>query len=309
MAFSRSSLCCVALCYFIALQPTVSAVSFNAVDMKNDRDSSYLKAYVYKPKSNKPLNKEFRIQYLVITGRANEHRAGNIWSTWGPTIGKTSNDSLLFISDSNHSAHHNIPILKVLDVLDHWELSQRYRQSQLKWLRAVMLTPSLPSFDWLVIIDDDTFVIHPAMREMLQRHDSKSSLMLGKKNGNSELGRASVCGGAGIIMSKTMVQRITSPKYQSLFIAVFESAVNDMDKNEFYSDVIVSKFVKDYDIGQIINVRELKNEPSGVIMGWYEKHPKVHKSSVITYHHVTNRSEYTALYNHYYLATQVASSF
>jgi hypothetical protein len=306
MTVARVSLVLSLACYFFATHSSCSAFP----DHKDERDGEYLKPFVHKPKPNKHVYKDFRIQYLVITGagEAYQHRAENIWSTWGQSVGKTNNDSVLFISDtSDHNTQQQSsimdsriqtverPTLSVLDILESWDISQRYRQSQLKWMRALVLSDSFPAFDWLILIDDDTFLIHHAMREMLQRYDSNHSLMLAKKNGEF-----SVSGGAGIVMSKRMVQEVTSPKHRFKLIHAFETAVNDLDNNRFYSDVILSKFIYDHNIGNIINLRELKNEGSRVIMEWYKRHPEANKSAVITFHHISNTPDYLALYNYYY---------
>lgn len=272
------------------------------------RGSDFLEPFVHKPVGNRqqPLHKNFRIQYLVITGQANLHRARNILSTWGPSVGKTNNDSVVFISDSNiRGARGNssvalplgayLPTLSVLDVMDSWGPPQLYRQSQLKWLRALMLWEAFSLFDWLVFLDDDSFVVHPAMRQLLQMHDPGSAVILARKNGN-----ISICGGAGMVLSKGMVQKLTSLTYGPKLVLAFDSAVNDLRNNRFYSDVIFSKFVIEHELGKIVHVREFKNEGSRVIAAWYRKHPSVNKSTVITYHHVSSRAEYLALYRHYY---------
>jgi len=295
---------------------TASSVQSQNIRMESVK---YLNAFVHHSKPGKPqsLHKDFRVQYLVITGQKNEHRAGNIMSTWGPTIGTANNDSVTFITDSqatfkdqdssrissstlsppSASTPSAMSTLSVLEIAASWSISQIYRQSQLKWLRALLLWDTFPPFDWLVFLDDDTFLIHNSMREMLQLHDSSTPLLLAKKNGV-----LSVCGGAGMVMSKRMVQKLMLPSNRLKLMHAFESAVNNLDNNRaFYSDVILSKFIIDHKIGKIINIRELKNEGSDVIMGWYKKHPDVNKSAVISYHHVTDRSEYFALYEHYYL--------
>ena len=296
---------------------TVRLGTFPSPAARRDSDL-YLKAFVYHPRPSRPrpLYRDFRLQYLVVTGQAYRHRAENIMATWGPIVGTINNDSLAFVSDIvTHAASKqnfsdsstitttlspalpskNFTSFAVLEILNSWSRSQVYRQSQLKWIRALLLCDTFPEFDWLAFVDDDTFVIHNAMREMLQLHNSNTSLLLAKKNGG-----LSVCGGAGMILSKRMVQKLTNPTHRLQLIHAFESAVNDVGNNRFYADVVLSKFIRDNNIGKIINIRELKNEGSRVIMGWYRQHTEVNRSGVITYHHVSNSSEYRTLFEHYY---------
>ena len=103
-------------------------------------------------------------------------------------------------------------------------------------------------------------------------------------------------------MSKRMVQQLTSPTHRFNLIRAFERAISDMTSNSgFFADIILSKFIYDHNIGKILNIRELKNEGHHVIWEWFRHHPGTNKSAVITYHHVSNRAEYSALYNHYYI--------
>lgn len=294
------------LCYYMIMNSLCSAIPSNH-HIDKEGGTEYLKPFVHEPKPNMRvrLQKDFRIQYLVITGQAYKHRAHTIWATWGPSVSKIGNDSLLFISDSGisgsiDSSRGHItdmpPTLNVIDNLDSLSPLQRYRRSQLKWMRALILSDSFEPFDWLIFLDDDTFLIHHAMREILQRYDPAISLMLARKNGNF-----SVRGGAGMVMSKGMVLELTSSQHRFNLIQAFETAVKNMkDSTGYYADIILSKFIYGHNIGKIVNLRELKSEGTHVISEWYKKHPETNKSAVITYHHVSNRAEYLALYHHYY---------
>ena len=282
----------------------LSLVEGNVVKSDNN---DFLKPFHHKPKPHvtRPLYSNFQVQYLVITGEETHNRAQNIWSTWGQRVGKMNNDSILFVTDINEkqvnnkrnheSVDNNMKMINVLETSSSWDHSYRYRQSQLKWMRSLVLSDTFSSFDWLVFIDDDTFLILNSMREMLQRYDSTKSLLLAKKNGDN-----SICGGAGFAMSKKMVQILMTPKHRFNLIHAFENTVNDLSNDQFYADVILSKFIYDHIIGNIINIRELKNEGKDVIMRWYKKHPDVKMSGVITYHHVSQRTEYQVLFKHYY---------
>ncbi|XP_015235560.1 PREDICTED: beta-1,3-glucosyltransferase-like isoform X2 [Cyprinodon variegatus] len=74
------------------------------------------------------------------------------------------------------------------------------------------LSEAVPNVDWLLIVDDDTLISLPRLRQLLQCYNPKEAVSLGEKYGYGLMqnGYSYTTGGGGIVLSRTAVSRLLS---------------------------------------------------------------------------------------------------
>lgn len=231
------------------------------------------------------------LQYVMITGEAMLSRAEVVWNTWGKTIQK---DYFLILSDS--SKNLSMPVVQVMNISASLPSERRYRLSQLKWLLGLRIMKSR-TFDWLVFIDDDTFIIHHSLRRLLSHYNSSDSLLIGKAG---EPTCHFVCGGAGMALSHKLVHLLTT-NYSHQFEREYTSAVHS-NSTHFHSDVLISHFIHKHQVGRIIHHEEFKNFPPDIGLKWYQSHNRT-PSAVVSYHRLSPE-QYYSFYSYYYNHTR-----
>lgn len=229
------------------------------------------------------------IYYFVITGNEMFERVKIVWNTWGKTIKK---EHFNILSDSLFDKKLNLPVIKVMNISKENSMSVKYRLSQLKWLYGIQLMKN-KEFDWIVFLDDDTFIINYSLEILLSQYNSSKSLLIGKAG---EPSCHLVCGGAGFAMSKSLVSKLNNEFYYQ-FDKEYHSII-DSNSTHFHSDVIISNFIHKHKIGTIIHREEFKNFPPEVGMKWYQLHNRT-PSAVVTYHRLTIE-DYKLFYSIYY---------
>jgi hypothetical protein len=227
------------------------------------------------------------LQYLMITGDAMLSRAEIVWNTWGKTIQK---DYFLILSDS--SKNLSMPVVQVMNISASLPSERRYRLSQLKWLLGLKMMKSR-DFDWLIFIDDDTFILHNSLRKLLSHYNSSEPLLIGKAG---EPACHFVCGGAGMALSQKLVHLLNT-NYSRQFESEY-SAIIHSNSTYFHSDVIISHFIHKHQVGKIIHHEEFKNFPPDVGMKWYQSHNRT-PSPVVSYHRLSPE-QYSSFYSIYY---------
>lgn len=226
------------------------------------------------------------ILYLVVTGAGKRERANMVQRTIGKHI--TAPDRMVFISDEESD---ELPMYKVISIPNSTTPLRAYKMSQLKWVNGIILSFSLAPFDWLVFLDDDTFVILSAFKELLSQYDSNQALLIGKRGADCHV----ICGGAGFAMSHFLLQRLHSRTRD------LEQHFDDaLRRGENYqSDVVLSHYIINRSLGTIVHSPHLKNFPPLASLHWHIAH-NVTPSPVVSFHHI-EPDEYRKLYEHYYL--------
>ncbi|KAL3042775.1 hypothetical protein OYC64_020657 [Pagothenia borchgrevinki] len=74
------------------------------------------------------------------------------------------------------------------------------------------LSKDVPKADWLLIVDDDTLISLPRLRQLLRCYDPKEVVILGERYGYSLLqsGYSYITGGGGMVLSRSAVSRLVS---------------------------------------------------------------------------------------------------
>ncbi|XP_030601514.1 beta-1,3-glucosyltransferase isoform X3 [Archocentrus centrarchus] len=74
------------------------------------------------------------------------------------------------------------------------------------------LSKAVPKADWLLIVDDDTLISLPRLRQLLRCYDPKEAVSLGERYGYSliQKGYSYTTGGGGMVLSRTAVSRLLS---------------------------------------------------------------------------------------------------
>ncbi|KAM6907223.1 beta-1,3-glucosyltransferase [Xenentodon cancila] len=74
------------------------------------------------------------------------------------------------------------------------------------------LSKTVPKTDWLLIVDDDTLISLPRLRQLLHCYDPKEAVSLGERYGYGLLrnGYSYATGGGGMVFSRTAVSRLLS---------------------------------------------------------------------------------------------------
>jgi len=180
------------------------------------------------------------IQYVVITGQQTINRSLLLWKTWGRLI--CHPDRIIFITDGPLS--HDPPFSTIIayDIGQNATLSEHYRRSQLKWFHALFNVNLSIYFDWLVLVDDDTFIITPSLSDLLQDYDPDEPMMIGKKGADCHL----ICGGAGLVISRNLVSLLILNK--SKLQKSFEIG-EGIDK-KIHSDVVLTHFIRANKLGK-----------------------------------------------------------
>uniref|UniRef100_A0AAX7VD00 Fringe-like glycosyltransferase domain-containing protein n=1 Tax=Astatotilapia calliptera TaxID=8154 RepID=A0AAX7VD00_ASTCA len=74
------------------------------------------------------------------------------------------------------------------------------------------LGKAVPKADWLLIVDDDTLISLPRLRQLLRCYDPKEAVSLGERYGYglTQKGYSYTTGGGGMVLSRTAVSRLLS---------------------------------------------------------------------------------------------------
>ncbi|KAK5858598.1 hypothetical protein PBY51_002727 [Eleginops maclovinus] len=74
------------------------------------------------------------------------------------------------------------------------------------------LSQDVPKVDWLLIVDDDTLISLPRLRQLLRCYDPKEAVSLGERYGYGLLqrGYSYTTGGGGMVLSRAAVSRLVS---------------------------------------------------------------------------------------------------
>jgi hypothetical protein len=235
---------------------------------------------------------DIKLQYVMISGDERLDQARVVWDTWGKTIEESY---FVILSDSFkkiNRLYESLPIRQVMSISPSLPSHEKYRLSQLKWLYGLRLAHS-QQFDWLIFLDDDTFIIHHSLTKLLSQYNASKSLMIGKVG---EPACHFICGGAGIAMSRKLVTLLNT-NYSQQLEREFHSIISS-NSTHFHSDVILSHFIHRHQIGSIIHREEFKNFPPDVGMKWYLAHNRT-PSTVVSYHRLTPE-QYAEFYLLYY---------
>lgn len=246
----------------------------------------YSKFPTYRNDMKGRFDSSISVLYLVVTGAAKRERANVIQKTIGKHV--TAPDRMVFVSDEESD---ELPMYKVISIPNTTKPLRAYKMSQLKWVYGVILSYSLTPFDWLVFLDDDTFMILYAFKELLSQYDSNNSILIGKRGADCHF----ICGGAGFAISRSLHQRL-QPRTRDLE-QHFEDALRRGEN--YQSDVVLSHYIMNRNLGTLVHSPHLKNFPPLASFHWHLAH-NVTPSPVISFHHI-EPDEYRKLYEHYYL--------
>lgn len=233
------------------------------------------------------------IQYMIVTGQKNYNKSRTVWSTWVQHIYPP--DNVLFVTDGPLLFKVPFPFVVAYHINDNATLLDHYRMSQLKWMYAIInasnVNPGL--YDWLVLVDDDSFVIHSSLQTLLKEYSSDEAIILGKRGADCDL----MCGGAGLALSRKLVDSLkTFPVSKKLELA-FRNGIGKDKK--IFSDVVLTHFIRSFKLGRLLGRTEFKNFPPTVSLRWYAR-TGLKPSAVVTFHHINNEIEYQQIYSHYY---------
>ena len=200
-----------------------------------------------------------KITYVILTCQAYlKTRCQWVRNSWLPKL--TDNDSYLFLSSV---ADDNANVVGWNSLDTYQGCSQKY----LDFVRGKALTES----DWIVFVDDDTFVFPKRIREMLETYDHTNELYIGKLLYGPI---PTMSGGAGFCVSRALYAKIRT------FVTT-----RNIVLNHIYSDVSIAQWIQ-----QI---------PSAIYV-WdkrFNSHPHTEEGSVdtaLTFHFVTE-----PLFRHY----------
>ena len=226
------------------------------------------------------------VLYMIVTGAAKRNRAEVLHRTIGQHV--DASDKMVFISDEESSV---LPMHKVISIPNGTAELRAYKMSQLKWVQGIILSYSLQPFDWLIFLDDDTFIILDSFKAILSAYNPSESLIIGKKGVDCHL----ICGGAGFAISRELLKR-------------FHSRLKDLEQHfddalrraeNYQSDVILSHYVVNRGLGKLIHSPRLKNFPPAGSLLWHNNH-NITPPAIASFHRI-DPEEYVALYKHYYV--------
>ena len=114
-----------------------------------------------------------------------------------------------------------------------------------------------------------------------------------------------MCGGAGLAFSKSLVHNITY-NIDKLSLS-FSNGIGKRKKK--HSDVVLTHFIRSKKLGRLINRPEFKNFPPRNVANFYnkQKNKKYMRSSAVSFHHLSNLTEFEDLYNFYYKNDNICS--
>lgn len=270
------------MCRYWLIQILISFI-FNSC---SSFPESFLTAY----NITSPFSSKLKIQYCVITGSEYHSRSRLIQDTWSKDLGI---GSIEYITDSESNSDIKYVNAIQFNNTISMNANYKYRYSQLKWLYPI-LSFKYHSFDWLVLLDDDTFIIDTALRSLLSEYNSSQPYIIGKMGQGCNF----LCGGAGFALSFELVS-ILRDNFASQLIHTFTISLQSED--HFYSDVILSHFIRRHHIAIQRGREEFKNFSPAICLNWYIKN-NVSPSQVVSFHRIHNKTEYVRIYRHYYSA-------
>ena len=245
------------------------------------------------------LYQAIRIQYKVISGYDMFHRADVVWHTLGQSV--PAGRLVILSEEFNGKPPFDFPLQQVMRFPDFISNGLKYRYSQLKWLHAILGTePQLP-YDWLVLLDDDTFLIHSALQQLLAAYSPTELLLVGKIG---EPACHILCGGAGFALSRALVASLRSELAATALRRVFTDAIfpeTSQSTLHFHSDVLLSHFIKDRRdlLGhtRLVPRSEFKNFPPVIAMRWFKEGLR---DQAVSFHRIASPELYWELYLTYY---------
>lgn len=240
------------------------------------------------------------ILYAIITGQNSNDRSQYVFESWVQYV--CTPHRVLFVTDGPLRMKPPFPYIVAFNLPKNATNREHYRNSQYKWLEAIVHAAS-EVFDWLVLVDDDSFVIHHAMLHLLHGYNPAQALLIGKRGSDCD----KVCGGPGLLLSRELVRKLTSDNTTlSRLRSAFVTGVGPHRKR--HADVVLSHFVgsahgngigkgngtgvwSGVGVGRLVHRNELKNFPPSSHSRWYTSaQPRLREQlrRVVSIHHLAN---------------------
>lgn len=234
------------------------------------------------------------IQYLIITGQRTlfKNKSNVVWKSWVQHV--CPPNRVLFITDGPLIESLPFPSYVAYNISVNTTAKDHYRMSQLKWMFGILNSSSIlpvEPYDWLVLVDDDTFVIHSSLQDLLHEYSPEEPILIGKRGADCHF----MCGGAGLAMSYKLVQNLVSVS-SSLEASFLHGVGKD---RKIYSDVVLTHVIRSLKLGKLIGRTEFKNFSPEVALKWYTR-MGLPPSLVVSFHHIDSEVEYLQIYSHYY---------
>jgi hypothetical protein len=177
-----------------------------------------------------------------------------------------------------------------------------HRRSQLKWLDAILYMKNRLDTHWLVFLDDDTFIIHSAMCEILQEADYSSNLIIGKSGASCH----QLCGGAGFALSRIFIKNLNNQREKVVDAFFTGYFVKKKNKILVDSDVVLSNILKNEMLpGLFVRRNEFRNYPPSIAKKWVRKQNNKSTSAIvlepIVSFHKIEIPLYLKLYDYFYV--------
>lgn len=150
------------------------------------------------------------------------------------------------------------------------------------------LSKAVPKTDWLLIVDDDTLMSLPRLRQLLRCYDPKEAVILGERYGYRlvQNGYSYITGGGGMVLSRVAVSRLVSSGcscysddapddmvlgrcFTSLGVPITHSPLFHQARPDDYSETLIS-------LQQAISFHKHWNmDPVAVYKQWLQdEHPR-----------------------------------
>ena len=159
------------------------------------------------------------ILFVVLTSRAKRHRAVAAWNSWCTGVGAMCQ----FFADAPFGDPRppQLQWTSVKSVLPRRSCCRNKQgffcsdhrkttlAAQYRYLPALRLARRSEAFtsgraQWVVLLDDDSFVFVHRLRGLLSRYDPRTALMLGEFKPD----RSYACGGAGAVLSRASLVKL-----------------------------------------------------------------------------------------------------
>ena len=159
--------------------------------------------------SRPPVRSSRRVLCMVVTSPANYYsKAVHLAATWGAHC-----DRLVFISDPAADKPANLHILELQHVAGRKHLWQKVTSGIVSVYQKYQA-----DFDYLLKVDDDTFIVVDNLRHLLSLHQAEEEFVLGHHQ--QDQGVSYLSGGSGYVISKPALHRLVrdglDPKGQFL---------------------------------------------------------------------------------------------
>ncbi len=230
-----------------------------------------------------PLHKtRGSIVYMVMTGNLFlRSRCDVIMCTFGITlhpsrivfVGETSSDSRLPIYDVVTSETPR-PVNRAGSM-------QKLARGLVMLVQMIAQSSYKDEIQWIMVMDDDTFVSPPNLELLISKYDAKRPLMIGQ----STCG-VGFCGGAGYAISRALFNQFPS------FIEKCQPRPGVSESDQFVPQCIMSKIQV-----EIINRKEFNSQPPDFYSteDGYKDHPDGFGRAV-SFHYIRPASKYVMLW-------------